>query len=319
MSLPVVDVAAASPGEVLAALQQHGAAMVVDPAVSAERCDRMLADAAAFFALGAASKAELAIEGSPHFRGYSRMHSERDFREQIHFGHERPPEVGRGESFSRLQGPNRWPGDPAWREGLLEYMGAVEQVGHRLLQKIAAALGLDHRRWLGTDPYVLMKCIGYHPQVAGGVARRGVAAHLDFSLVTLTLQDDTGGLEFCSPAGEWRPVPWQRGAWFVNIGELLQFVTGDRLVATPHRVVNRSLQRLRCSVPLFVNPSLTTTLVRELPPLFEAPDRGRREHVHAVLDAAALPSALHYGAAEWRRKGENVWCAACVPTGGVRG
>ncbi len=318
MNLPVVDVAAASPAEVLATLQLHGAALVVDPAVSAERCDRMLADAAAFFALGAASKAELAIEGSQQFRGYSRMHSERDFREQIHFGREVPPEVGCGESFWRLQGPNRWPADPAWREGLLEYMDAVEQVGHRLLAKLAAALGLDHRRWLGTDPYVLMKCIGYHPQVAGGGARRGVAAHLDFSLVTLTLQDDTGGLEFRAPEGEWRPVPWRRGAWFVNIGELLQFVTGDRLVATPHRVVNRSLQRLRCSVPLFVNPSLVTTLVRELPRTAGSDGRGR-EHVHAVLDGATEPPALHYGAAEWRRKGENVWCAACVPTGGVGG
>lgn len=317
MSLPVIDVAAAPPAEVLATLQRHGAALVVDPAVSRGRCDRMLADAAAFFAFRSEHKAAVAIAGSPHFRGYSRMHGERDYREQVHFGRELPPAAGSAGSWCRLQGPNLWPADPAWRERVLGYMDAVEQVGRRLLAKIASALGLDHRRWLGTDPYVLMKCIGYHPQVAGDGPRRGVAAHLDFSLVTLTLQDDTGGLEVRSPDGEWCRVPQHPGAWLVNLGELLQFVTGDRLVATPHRVVNPSLERTRCSVPVFVNPSLATTLARELPCSADWPAGNGGEHVHAVLDPDAATPALHYGAAEWRRKGENVWCAACV-AGSVR-
>lgn len=316
VSLPVIDVAATAPASVLLALQQHGAAVVVDPAVPQARCDRMLADAAAFFALDAATKDALTIADSPHFRGYSRMNDERDFREQVHFGRELPAVAGRAEPFSRLQGPNRWPDDPAWRARVCDYVTAVEQVGERLLGKIALALGLDHRAWLGADPYVLTKCIGYHPQVVGEGPRRGVAPHLDFSLVTLTLQDDTGGLEVRSPDGAWRRVPAHRGAWLVNIGELLQFVTGDRLMATPHRVVNPSLQRTRCSVPVFVNPSLETTLRRELPRVDgEAGPAGGRlpEHVHAVLDPGSPGDALHYGAAEWRRKGENVWCAACVP------
>ena len=311
MSLPVLDVDTTSPEVVLTALQGHGAILAVDASVPAHRSDRVLADMRTFFARPDSDKAPLALARSPHFRGHSRMHNERDFREQIHFGRELPAATGRAEAFWRLQGPNLWPDDPDWRTRMVEYMHAVEQVGCRLLGKVALALRLDASRWLGSDPYLLAKCIGYHPQVEADAPRRGVAAHLDFSLLTLTLQDDVGGLEIRSPSGGWLMVPPVRGAWLVNIGELLQFVTGDRLVATPHRVVNPSLQRTRCSMPVFVNPSLDTTLVREVPRT-SASTADRAEHVHAVLDPASPGSALPYGEREWRRKGEGEWCAACV-------
>ncbi len=100
------------------------------------------------------------IARSPHFRGHSRLHNERDFREQIHFGRELPTATDRAEAFWRLQGPNLWPDDPAWRLRMLEYMHQVEHVGRRLLRKVAQALGLEARRWLGSDPYLLAKCIG---------------------------------------------------------------------------------------------------------------------------------------------------------------
>lgn len=316
-TLPVLDVAAAPPPVLLAALRRHGALLATDPSVAADRCAAALRDAADLFALADADKAAFAIERSRHFRGHGRMHNERDYREQVHFGREREPVAG-VEPFWRLRGPNLWPADTAWRERCVAHLDAVEQVGIRLLAKVAAALGLDHRPWLGTDPYVLGKYIGYHAQPgAGGTPRRGVAAHLDFSLVTLTLQDDVGGLETRRPDGRWLPVPAGSGVLLVVVGELLQFVTGDRLVATPHRVVNPSATRMRCSIPVFVNPSLDTVLRRgpgSVP--LRATDG---EHVHAVLDAAAMPVSLHFGAAEWARKGENVWCARCVGDQARRG
>lgn len=322
MSLPVVDIATAAPAAVLAAFQRHGAAWLVDATMSRQLSDRMLADARAFFALGATAKQTLATEVSPHHRGYSRMHNERDHREQIHFGRELPAVPAGAEQFWRLQGPNLWPDDPAWRRRVLAYMAAVEQLGHRLLARLATALELDPASLLGPDPYVLMKCIGYHRQDVGHGLRRGVAAHLDFSLVTLTLQDDTGGLAIRSPDGSWQKAPPHRGAWLATVGELLQFATGDRVVATPHRVVNPSLQHQRCSVPVFVNPSLATTLRRELPRVAGSGSgrpgpEGVEEHVHAVLDPASTGPSLHYGAAEWRRKGENLWCARCAGRGGA--
>lgn len=313
MTLPVLDVTQTTPAELLAAFREHGAVLASDPVVPASRCDTMLADVAALFAQPAAAKAALAIERSPHFRGHSRMHNERDHREQFHFGRERAavaaPEAA---PHWRLQGPNPWPVDAARAARVRNYSAMVEQVGVRLLAKLAHALELDSAVWLGDDPYLLAKAIAYHPQPHAHAERRGVAAHLDFSLLTLTLQDDVGGLATRRPDGTWAPVPTPRGAWLVNVGELLQYVTGNRLVATPHRVVNPSTRRTRCSVPVFVNPSLTTVLHRHAAPWPAAAEAD--EHVHAVLAVDAPPATLAFGPAEWRRKGENVWCAACVGT-----
>lgn len=306
MTLPSFELSSVTPTELVAALGRDGAVLVHDAGASVERCARALADVAAFFALPRAAKQALAIERSPHFRGYSEMHNERDFREQLHFGRELPPAAG-DEPFWRLQGPNLWPPDDAWRGRMLEYLAHVERVGARVLGAIAAAFGRPAETWLGDSPYVLMKHIAYHPQPGGHAHRQGVAAHLDFSLVTLTLQDDVGGLEVQRPSGEWVAVPPVPGAWLVNVGELLQLVTGGHLVATPHRVVNPSASRSRFSIPVFLNPSLTTQLSRAVPPVERPPRRG--EHVHAVLSAEE--PGLCFGEGEWRRKGRNVWCAQC--------
>ena len=317
MTLPVVDVATADPPGLFAAMQRHGAILVTHPLLAAARCTTTLRDVARFFAFSDAAKQALAIESSPHFRGYSRMHNERDHREQIHFGRERAVAAAPEEPFWQLQGPNLWPDDPAWCQRMVAWLHDVTAVGEHVVSLVAAALGCEPRAWLGGDPYVLMKCIGYHAQPSTVARVRGVAAHLDFSLVTLTLQDDVGGLEVRDRDDRWIAVPPTNGALLVNIGEVLQYVTGNRLVATPHRVVNPSCERTRCSVPVFVNPSLDTTLRRELPaiPIAPASLPSRVEHVHAVLDPQAPPAALHFGRAEWARKGRGVWCRHCVVAG----
>lgn len=321
---PVFDLAAATPSALLAAFQQHGAVLLHDASVPLGVCERMLADLRWLFALPDAAKAALAIAHSAHFRGHSRMQNERDHREQVHFGREHAAVAGERLAMAPhlgLQGPNLWPDDPGFRARTMGYVEAVARVGVRLLHKLATVLELDATGWLGVDPYVLAKGIGYHAQPHRTAALRGVAAHLDFSLVTLTLQDDVGGLELRRPDGRWSAVPSRPATWLVNVGELLQYASGNRLVATPHRVVNPSLVRTRCSLPVFVNPSLATVLRRPAHGPGVGPEGGKvdepvgpagDEHVHAVLDPEDPPAELPFGPAEWRRKGENVWCRRCV-------
>ncbi|MBZ0152793.1 MAG: hypothetical protein K8J09_14805 [Planctomycetes bacterium] len=309
MSLPLLDLACTSPAELVSALQQDGALSLCDSTVDPAIGSAALAAASTFFDLPLADKQALAIEGSAHWRGFSTMQNERDHREQLHFGNERPPSPG-PEPWRRLIGPNSWPRDASFRAHWLAYLDTVAGVGRRLLTKLARAFDLDSSAWLGADPYLLMKCIGYLPQPLAGPPRSGVAAHLDFSLVTLTQQDDVGGLEVMAPDGTWREVPCRPSSWLVNIGELLAYVVGERLRATPHRVVNRSSSRRRVSMPVFVNPSLDVVLMR-------AATRSPEPvgpHVHAVLSPPA-PPRLPFGEAEWRRKGENVWCARCCGSG----
>jgi isopenicillin N synthase-like dioxygenase len=308
--LPLLDLEAATPAMLCTAVQDTGCLQLRDPAVSTARCAQALADAAAFFALPQAAKDALDIRSSPHFRGYSTMHNERDWREQIHFGRE--DAAAAGAPFWRLQGPNRWPADRAWRDRMEQYLAAVEQVGTRLLAKLAQGLGLPADAFAGHGAaYLLMKLICYHAQPAEQAPRQGVAAHLDFSLVTLTMQDDTGGLEVQRPDGRWVSVPPTPGAWLVTIGELLQYATRNAFLATPHRVVNPSRVRSRHSIPVFLNPALTATVV----PLSVLPrpalEVARQPHVHYVLDQQRPPAVVPFGPAEWRRKGENVWCEPC--------
>ena len=95
---------------------------------------------------------------------------------------------------------------------------------------------------------------------------------------------------------------------------MLQFATRGACIATPHRVVNRSISRSRVSIPVFLNPGLAATVaplgLPEAPPR-AAPDGA---HVHHVLDLAAPREAFVFGHAEWRRKGENRWCRLCADT-----
>jgi isopenicillin N synthase-like dioxygenase len=261
-----------------------------------------LAAARAMFALPEAAKQVAAIEHSPHFHGWSQMRNERDWREQFHFGRE--VATREGEPFHRLEGPNLWPagGDRARIESYLE---AVSALGERVLQAVAGALAVTA---FSRDGYAILKLIGYHPQASTGIARPGVAAHVDFSWITLTLQDSPG-LEVLPPGGDWTLVEPRPGSLWVHAGELLELVTRGRYPATPHRVVNRSIERSRVSIPFFVNPPLDG-LVAALPQSAPAEEPA---HVHRVIDRRLATGPFHFGRAEWRRKGLNHWCHVCTP------
>jgi len=280
------------------------------PVFTEARCNEAIADARAFFDLPQHAKQNLAIEGSPHFRGYSEMRNERDWREQIHFGSEleaRPD----GPAYQQLVGPNQWPADPAWRGRILALLKDLENVGREVLATLATQLGLPSSQFLASDeePYLLLKMILYQPP-PGGVVRSGVAPHVDFSWITLLLQDDTGGLEIRSPDGKWIDIAPIPGTLVVNAGEILEFASRGQFVATPHRVLNRSLSKSRVSLPFFLNPALATKVMpitKEPAPV--RPNDG--EHVHRVFSGAPAGPFV-FGNEEWRRKGLGVWCAACV-------
>lgn len=276
----------------------------------AHRAAQALEDAAQFFARPQAERDALGIRSSQHFRGYSVMKNDRDWREQIHFGRERP-NAGDTPPWRRLEGPNLWPADSAWRRRLLEYLEATENVAAEILSRLAESFGLPLNAFDSRNGYSLLKLIAYHPQTDPAARRSGVAAHLDFSWLTLTLQDETGGLEVETLDGVWRDVPPVAGAWLVNVGEILQFATGNTLRATPHRVINPSTERTRFSIPVFLCPDLDAVVSAKLP-YRNPPLRQDGSHIHRVLDSSSPPTALHFGIAEWQRKGENLWCRECT-------
>jgi isopenicillin N synthase-like dioxygenase len=284
----------------------------------------MLSVSRSFFSLAREEKAAVGIEHSAHFRGWSEMRNERDWREQLHLGRDQSSpasaiSAGEAPEYRRLEGPNLWPADAAWREAVTSYIEIATGLGGEILFNIARALGVDGAPFGNTsrDGYLVAKIIAYHPQTSAQTLRSGVAAHVDFSWLTINLQD-SAGLEVRRPDGTWVPVDIQPGAVWVHVGELLEHATAGRYLATPHRVLNRSSARTRLSIPVFINPPLDGIV-----PVFtgvsalgaRAPhDSGpgnSDEHVHRVLSRRSGYRAFTFGHAEWRRKGLGVWCSTC--------
>lgn len=315
MKISILDGDRIDPSDLRDALIKSGCFRLRHPALPPERLAAVLDDTRAFFNLPYAIKSALAIEHSQHFRGYSEMKNERDWREQLHLGAERPS-LGNEPPFLQLEGPNLWPPDHTWRDRILRYLSDVADVGKEILANICASVGINPTALAdkpGLDSYLVMKLICYHPQPEIDACRPGVAAHVDFSWITLTLQDSTGGLEIRTPGGQWIPVEPEPGTLLVHIGEILAFATQGLFCSTPHRVINRMFDQSRLSIPIFLNPSLQTivTPIAGVSPV-DACRTNDDSHVHRVLSSAEPGDAFLFGEAEWRRKGLNVWCTECV-------
>jgi isopenicillin N synthase-like dioxygenase len=291
------------------AFAESGGFLLLDPSVVAQAREMVIV-ARRFFDLPIEVKRELAIEHSLHFRGWSEMRNERDWREQIHLGGEQESDA-REPQYLLLRGPNLWPADPAFRAAVTRYIEVVAAAGEHILATIANGLGFgpDVFGAIAKDGYHLLKLICYWAQREQQAARTGVAAHVDFSYLTLTLQD-APGLEVRRPDGAWMEIEPLAGAWWVHPGELLEFATFGLYAATPHRVLNRSHDRTRLSMPFFVNPPLSATVPRLR--TVGSEQRHSTEHVHHVLRSDANTEPFVFGEAEWRRKGVNRWCVDCV-------
>lgn len=155
--------------------------------------------------------------------------------------------------------PNRWPEDtvPCLREGIAPYYGAVCDVGARVMAAVAVSLGGSPEDFAPfyARPLARGQAVYYPPRTPEDEAegRFGVAPHTDFGVLTLLLQDDSGGLQVRRPNGEWIDAPPMPGTLVCNIGDLLQRWSNDRFVSTVHRVINRTTGA-RYSIPVFYDP-----------------------------------------------------------------
>jgi isopenicillin N synthase-like dioxygenase len=276
---------------------------------------RLLEAATVFFELSEPEKAKLALSRSSHFRGYSALHSWCDAREQLHLGPELGAELegsgvvaAAGPDYLRLLGPNLWPETLGmqWRSCVLEYFTAVAELGRQLLVVLETAFELPAHALtslLGPTPYQLQKLMRYAPgsAVPRELASTAMAAHCDWSLITLLLQSSSG-LQVCTPHGVWLEAPAMDDSLLVTLGELLEIVTGGLVCATPHRV--SSVGAARISVPVFVNPGLHRRVTQRS----AGRVRSSAEHVHRVRPLWDGRPSFVFGESEWQRKGLAQWC-----------
>jgi len=156
--------------------------------------------------------------------------------------------------------PNKWveelPGFNASGERLYK---ALESTGREMLRAIALHLDLeedyfDSRIFNGNS---ILRAIHYPPitQDPKGAIRAG--EHEDINLITLLVGASADGLEVLNKKGEYIPVTEVEDHIVVNVGDMLQRLTNDRLKSTTHRVVNPPKEKWaepRFSIPFFLHP-----------------------------------------------------------------
>ena len=159
--------------------------------------------------------------------------------------------------------PNRWPEDlPGFRPSVETCYAALLALGLDILGVLTLPLGLpeDFFRTRSQRTYSNMR-INYYPphEDVAAVANYGIAAHMDEGLLTLLMQDSSGGLEVMGPNRRWIPIEPNPRAIIVNIGKLMTRWTDGRYKAALHRVINRSGHE-RLSIPLFLHPDYHTRI-----------------------------------------------------------
>jgi isopenicillin N synthase-like dioxygenase len=267
--LPVIDLSPLRKGvggervalEIDAACRDTGFFYVVGHGVSPELVARLDRLSREFFTLGDDEKSAIAMRhGGSAWRGWFPVGGELtsgrpDMKEGIYFGQELGDDDPRVRAGLPLHGPNLFPIHPeGLRAAVLEYIDAVTELGHTLLRGMSIGLGLEESWFdehLTAEPLVLFR-IFHYPPLDRVDDRWSVGEHTDYGLITILAQDASGGLEVRGPGG-WLAAPPVDGAFVVNLGDMLERMTGGRYRSTPHRVRNASgLDRL--SFPLFLDP-----------------------------------------------------------------
>jgi len=151
---------------------------------------------------------------------------------------------------------------PSFNSTTLEVYKKLESAGIYLLRAISAYLGLpenyfDDKVHNGNS---ILRTLHYFPitdpdALPDDAVRAG--AHEDINLITLLIGASADGLELLTRENKWFPVKAYGEDLVVNVGDMLQRLTNNKLKSTTHRVVNppRELMKYsRYSVPFFLHP-----------------------------------------------------------------
>ncbi len=136
---------------------------------------------------------------------------------------------------------------------------AFEKTGNIMLQAIANYLKIDENYF---DKHVhngnsILRAIHYPPISSEPASAIRAEQHEDINLITLLVGASAEGLQLLDKNNEWLPITAPEGCIIVNVGDMLQRLTNNKLSSTTHRVVNprRELWHThRYSIPFFMHP-----------------------------------------------------------------
>jgi isopenicillin N synthase-like dioxygenase len=245
------------------AYEEVGFVAVKNHGIPADLIADLYQDVQQFFSLPSDKKSAYEIPELAGQRGYTSFGKEHakgsdapDLKEFFQYGqtvsqdHPLKPEYPDNVSVAEV---------PGFNETLFKTYRAFEKSGKSLLQAIALYLGLDENYF---DDFVeegnsIVRAIHYPPITVEPKSAIRAEQHEDINLITLLVGASAGGLEILTKQNEWVGVTSLPDQIVVNVGDMLQRLTNNKLKSTTHRVVNppRELWHTsRFSIPFFLHP-----------------------------------------------------------------
>jgi len=231
--------------------------------LSDELSSNLYAEVKRFFELPTAVKESYEIEGIGGQRGYTSFGKESakgkkegDLKEFWHFGQE----VLNNDKLKAEYPENVIVHEvPNFNKVGMEAYKNLEKTAIYVLRALALYIGLDEFYF---DKYVtngnsILRPIHYPPIQGEPKGAVRAAAHGDINLITLLMGASASGLEVQNKQGKWIPVTALPEQLVINVGDMLERLTNNKLRSTIHRVVNPPREEWgnsRYSIPFFTHP-----------------------------------------------------------------
>ena len=249
--------------EIGKAYEEIGFVALKNHFLSDELVEELYKEVKNFFDLPIETNQKYEIEGLAGQRGYisfgkehAKGKKEGDLKEFWHFGQEPSEDANLKEEYpanvqvEELKDFNHV-GMEAYR--------MLEKTGIYVLRALAIYIGLEEHyfdHWASNGNSIL-RPIHYPPikEEPKGAVRAG--AHGDINLITLLMGASSGGLQVLRKDGEWIDAIPQEDELVINVGDMLERHTNNKLRSTIHRVVNppkEEWDKPRYSIPFFMHP-----------------------------------------------------------------
>ena len=251
------------------AYEEIGFVAVKNHGLSDALCAELYEQVKGFFTLSKEEKEAYEIEGLAGQRGYvsfgkehAKNKNEGDLKEFWHFGQTVEDNDPIKEEYPDNVQVNEL---PKFNTVGREVYQKLEAAGREMLRAIALHLNLDENYFDAKihNGNSILRPIHYPPITHEPKDAVRAAEHEDINLITLLMGASADGLQVLNKSGEWISVTALPDQIVVNVGDMLQRLTNNKLKSTTHRVVNPPREKWgtsRYSIPFFLHPRSEVSL-----------------------------------------------------------
>ncbi|CAM8998582.1 unnamed protein product [Rhodiola kirilowii] len=137
------------------------------------------------------------------------------------------------------------PTNTEFSEVIKEYGSKMSELSQKIIKSLLMSLGSDFEKIFYESEFSschgYLRINNYSPcEKPDDEPLEGLGMHTDMSCITIVYQDELGGLQVRSKEGKWLDINPCEGTLVVNVGDLMQAWSNDKLRSSEHRVVLKS-------------------------------------------------------------------------------